>query len=408
MNKRLIISLLLALAVCVAAFGNSWRISRLAYPKTGVDLNRTITNADSDSPELQSIDRRVKEFMARWDLRGCCLAVVRNDSLVFAKGYGVADENVPMQPYHLMRVASVSKLITAAGIMHLVDMGQLSLSDKVFGEDGILTGSVYANASRDPNYSKITVEHLLRHQSGIASDPMFSGELVRQAYGLKHAPTADDYIRYGLSKKVLYNPGETNRYSNFGYLLLSRIIEVISEQDYESYIDKNILEPIGCNDMHIAGNDYVDRFPGEVRYYSHDVSRNAYNGNDITVLSGAGGWCCSILELAKFVAAIDGRPEVEDVISPYAVDDMTAYSDPNLYSLGWNDTNPEIAWTRTGTFTGTSALIKYFPDGECWFFVTNTSTWKGPRLSSYTGELFRVCREQCSSKLPKKNMFYYD
>ncbi|MBQ0043583.1 MAG: beta-lactamase family protein [Bacteroidales bacterium] len=345
--------------------------------------------------------------MQKWELKGACVAVMRNDSLVFAKGYGKADEGVPMQPNHLMRVASVSKLITAVGIMNLVDQGMLSLSDPVFGEDGILVGPAYENASKDPNYAKITVEHLLRHQGGFATDPMFAASTVRQSLGLSRKPLADDYIRYGLSKKVLYRPGDTHRYSNFGYLLLSRIIEVIGDTDYETYIDRNILEPIGCNDMHIAGNEYVDRFPGEVRYYSHDVSKNSYGDNDITVLSGAGGWCCSVLELAKLIASIDGRPEVEDVISSYSVEEMTAYHAPEWYSLGWNDTNPEKGWTRTGTFTGTSALIKYFPDGECWIFVTNTSTWRGPRLATATAELFDECRLRYSSKFPRRNMFYY-
>jgi len=405
MNRRLLISALLLIVSCVAISGGS--IKRMPYPKVGVDLNKNITNVNSDIPELAGLDKKVQAYMQRWELRGACLAVVRNDSLVYAKGYGYADENLPMQPCYLMRIASVSKLITAVGIMNLVDRGMLSLDDKVFGEDGILTGYPYDNALKDPNYSKITVEHLLRHQGGFASDPMFAAETVKGALGLKREPVADDYIRYGLSRKVLYAPGTTNRYSNFGYLLLSRIIEVVGDTDYESFIDQNILEPIGINDMHIAGNEYIDRYPGEVRYYSHDPSRNSYSGNDITTLSGAGAWCCSIIELSKLVAAIDGRPEVENILSLEAIEEMTRYTDPNLYSLGWNDTNPEIGWTRTGTFTGTSALIKYFPDGECWIFITNNSTWKGPRLASYTGELFRQLRELYSDKLPHRTLFYY-
>jgi len=385
-------------------------VTRLTYPKVGVPLNRTITNANSDYPELYGMDSKIRAYMQRWGLNGACVAVVRNDSLVYAKGYGYADveKKEQMQPYHLMRVASVSKLITAAGIMSLVDQGQLRLDDHVFGEDGVLYGELYDDAYKDPNYSKITVEHLLRHQAGFGGDPMFSPSLVQSGLGITRDPTGDDYIRYALKRRIVYRPGETSRYSNLGFYLLSRVIESVADTDYESFIQANIMDPIGCSEMHIAGNLYTDRFPNESKYYSHDPSRDAYGDNDITVLSGAGAWCCSILELAKFVAAIDGRPEVEDVISSYSVDDMTRYVDSSIFSLGWNDTNPEVGWTRTGTFTGTSALIKYFPDGECWIFVTNTSTWKGPHLASYTGELFRQCREQYSSRLPKKNMFYYE
>ncbi|MDD6364032.1 MAG: serine hydrolase [Bacteroidales bacterium] len=386
-----------------------FQLNRIHHPKIGVNLNREISNALSDIPELGGMDRKVRAFMDRWALQGACLAVVRNDSLVFAKGYGWADreKEIRMEPNMLMRVASVSKLITAVGIMNLVDREYISLQDKVFGEEGLLVGPLYDRTVGNSDYSAITVEHLLRHQGGFVNDPMFEPKMVRSFLGVQGSLTADDYIRYELAHRLRYCPGTVNRYSNFGYLLLSRIIESVMEEDYESFIDRNILEPLGIMDMHIAQNLYMDRYPGEVRYYSHDVSRNSYGDNDITVLSGAGAWCCSIVELAKLVAAIDGRPEVEDIISPESVALMTAYDDPAMFALGWNDTNPQVGWTRTGTFTGTSALIKYFPDGECWIFITNTSTWKGPQLASYTGEMFRQCRELYSSRLPRRNLFYY-
>lgn len=405
MLKRLLFTVLLLPLSGLLGSG----FSRIPYPKVGVDLNRTITNESSDIPALEGLDRMVENYLVRWELNGACLAVVRGDSLVYAKGYGYADKErgVRMQPYNLLRIASVSKLVTAVGIMNLVDRGMLSLSDKVFGDEGILYGDVYDGAENDPTYARITVENLLRHQSGITFDPMFEPTTMRSFVGSDREIESDDYIRCALTRKVRYTPGSFTKYSNFGYLLLSRIIESVTEEPYEDFIDRNILEPIGVNDMHIAGNLYLDRYPEEAKYYSHDPSRDPYGDNDITVLSGAGAWCCSVVELAKLVASIDGRGEVEDVLSPDAVEAMTAYNGEAVYSLGWNDTNPEIGWTRTGTFTGTTALVKYFPDGECWIFVANTSTWKGPRLASYTAELFRQCRERYSAKLPRRNLFYY-
>ena len=123
------------------------------------------------------------------------------------------------------------------------------------------------------------------------------------------------------------------------------------------------------------------------------------------MLSGAGAWCGSPAELARFVASIDGRDEVPDIISKEAVAQMTEYIDSDTFSLGWNDTNPEKGWNRTGTLSGTTALIKYFPDGECWILITNTSTWKGPGQARYTNELFKQCRELYSVKLPAINLF---
>ena len=113
-------------------------------------------------------------------------------------------------------------------------------------------------------------------------------------------------------------------------------------------------------------------------------------------------------ELALLVASIDGRPEVPDIISPESVAAMTEYVDENTYALGWNDTKPDAGWTRTGTFAGTSALVKYFPDGECWVFITNTSTYKGPGLARFTNNLFETLRASYSDKFPARNLFYAD
>ena len=110
MNRRTLISFAVLVLLSAVTFADNWPISRLPYPKVGVNLNKTITNADSDLPELSGLDSKVRAYMQKWELKGACVAVMRNDSLVFAKGYGKADEGVPMQPYHLMRVASVSKL----------------------------------------------------------------------------------------------------------------------------------------------------------------------------------------------------------------------------------------------------------------------------------------------------------
>lgn len=131
-----------------------------------------------------------------------------------------------------------------------------------------------------------------------------------------------------------------------------------------------------------------------------------YGGSDIHSLSGAGAWVCSTPELARFVASIDGRTEIPNVISQASVNAMTEWFDERTYSLGWNDTKPTGEWTRTGTLSGTSALVKYYPDGECWIMVTNTSTWKGPGFTRYTAGLFRTLREKYSAKLPARDLFY--
>lgn len=403
-----------------SAFGKRASAERESRP-VPVNLNVTLTNEMSDTSSLAGFDRMVKNYLTYWAIHGASLSVMRNDSLLFAKGYGEADSGLEMQPGYILRMASVSKLVTAAGIMVLQDRGLLNIKDHVFGPDGILNDSTYNAAIKDTLYYRITVEDLMRHKGGFSrrgGDPMFSTRWIMMQNGWSEAPTQEQLMELQLKRRLKFVPGTAQEYSNFGYLALSMVIEKVSGMDYETFLQENVLRPAGCVDFHIAGNYYKHKLPNETRYYvQHDdepaeefnnsgrkVTR-CYGGNNVTGLSGAGAWAASTPELALFVASIDGRPEVPDIISRESVDLMTEYFDESTYSLGWNDTKDGY-WTRTGTFAGTSALIKYFPDGECWIFISNTSTYKGPGLARHTAELFDRLREKYSTRLPARNMFY--
>ena len=348
--------------------------------------------------------------------------MTRNDSLLYAKGYGWADEEmqVAMEPGHILRMASVSKLITAIGIMKLQDKGLLTIKDKVFGEEGILDDPFFTElTSCDRNYAKVTVEHILRHQAGFRRDPLFSSNDVQAQLRLDHTPTKEDYYSLVLSRRLRWVPGTSQRYSNFGYLLLSEIIEKVSGMPYEQFIKEEVLEPAGCYDMHIGGIYYEDRRPNEVRYYTHEgdgkfmaeyngsgrMVERCYGDTNLPLLSGAGAWCGSTVELARLVASVDGDPVIEDIISSEGISQMIEYYDSDTFSLGWNDTAPNKGWSRTGTLAGTSALVKRFPDGECWILITNTSTYKGPGFPKYTDALFKDCRKLYGDKLPERNLF---
>ncbi len=386
-------------------------------------INASLTNEMSDTEGLARMEKELNTFMQRWQIRGLELCIMRNDSLLYAKGFGWADKEKeePMRPGTIMRVASVSKLITATGIMKLVEDGKLSLSDKVFGPSGILNDTLYSNHITDKAYYDITVEQLLRHESGLTirrGDPMFRSRDWMNIYHLKEAPDQETLTSIAVRKRLGYTPGKSHEYSNFGYLLLSMIIERKTGQDYEKWMQKNVLEPAGCEDFHLAYNTYEERHPGESRYHmqdndplvpkydnSPDSVVRCYGGNDIRMLKGAGAWVCSGPELARFVASIDGKPGVPDILSKKSVREMTAHSEDHKFGLGWNSVDPRKGWQRTGSLSGTSAYVMYFPDGECWIFLSNTHEWKGPRFSRTVHNFIAQCRQRHSGKLPKQNLF---
>ena len=386
-------------------------------------LNDTLTNALSAQPELHAMDSIMQRYLKRWEIHGAQLAISRHDSLLYARGFGYADKDrqIPMEPSYIMRMASVSKLVTATGIMKLRDMGKIRLSDKVFGPKGILNDTFYVNSIRDKRYFDITVEQLLRHKAGFtnyAGDAIFSTRYIMQQNHLTTPPDHRTLLRIVLRRHLGYTPGTAQRYCNIGYTLLSLIIEKRTGMSYENFMQRYVLNPAGCYDFHIAGNYLKDRRKNETVYYMHSSSVpvpefnnsgrmvvRCYGENDITTALGAGAWVASAAELCRLVASIDGDRIVPDVISPQAVKLMTQEMPDHQFSLGWNFTPRNRPWIRTGSLVGTSALVLRYPDGECWVFITNTSTWKGHKFSQDTMALFEKLRKRFGSKMPKRNMF---
>ena len=390
-----------------------------------VHLNDSVTNRFTNGEEYREMDSVVERYLKRWEINGAQLAITRNDSLLYARGFGWADkeQGIRMEPNILMRFASVSKLITAVGIMKLREMKKLQLNEKVFGPKGILRDTVYNNSIKDQRYYAITVEQLLRHQGGFnnyAGDPVSNTRYIMMQNRLTQAPDHKTLLKILLKRHLGYTPGQGKCYSNLGYMILSMIIEKKSGMKYEDFMQKYVLHPAGCYDMHIAGTYETDRRPNETHYYMHQGSTPVYEYNnsgrmvekcygdtDLPRLSGAGAWCGSSAELARFIASIDGMPQVKDILSPQSVKLMTTEQPDHNYSLGWNYTpqNSNRPWIRTGSLAGTSALILKYPDGECWILVTNTSTWKGHGFSNDTMAFFEKLRKKYMEGMPKRDLF---
>ena len=416
-SGRLILALFIAGAILAAL-----SCSRRESP--GIrGINSVITNGMSDCEELSRLEKDVRFFMQKWQERGIQLSIMRNDSLLYSKGFGLADEKEgrPMEAGTVMRIASISKLLTAAGIMKLKEQGRLRLDDKVFGKGGILDDELFNSNIKDKGYYDISVEQLLRHEGGLSirrGDPMFTTRDIMFLNGLEEAPDSRTLTSIVVRRRLGYVPGTGSEYSNFGYLLLSMIIEKLGGEDYESWMRENILEPAGCMDFHLAHNFKSERYPNESSYHMQendelvpifnggaDSVARCYGGNDIRALKGAGAWVCSSAELARFVASIDGKPGVADILSAESVGMMTEESESHKFGLGWNRVGTETGWFRTGSISGTSAIVACYPDGECWILITNTHSWRGPRFGNTLKAFINQCRTRYSGKLPRRNLF---
>lgn len=382
----------------------------------------SLSNARSDYQPLHKMDREIERFIGRWGIKGMQLAISRNDSLLYAKGYGMADleEGREMTPGHIMRLASASKLVTAIAVMKLKEQGKLKLDSKIFGPEGILNDSAYTNAIRDPRLFDLTIDNLLQHKGGFgmgAGDPMFNTKDIISSQHLDAPPSNEELVRIVLPRRIAFAPGKGFRYSNFGYMLLSLAIEKVAGQDYWEYVEQNVLQPAGCFYFRPATNYYADRHPEEVRYYGPDtiaveewngsgrLVERVYGGSNVNGLMGAGGWLASAPELARLVAAVDKYPGVKNILSNESIDSLTAFAPKDKRSRGWSETDEHGKWRRTGTLSSTHALIERFPNGECWVLITNSGVWTGHNFSRDMTNLVSRLRAAYSSSMPRRDLF---
>jgi len=371
-----------------------------------VPFSLRLDNQYSDYEGTENMDKQVNAFIKRWKIEGASLAVTKDERLVYAKGFGTANNETgeEVKPGHLFRIASVSKLITAVAIMKLYEEGNIDLDETVFGEEGILNDSRFRNFS-DPRIQEITVRHLLNHTAGwsrYAGDPLFNPLYIARKMDVPAPASFEDILQYTLLRNLNYDPGTRYSYSNLGYAILGEIIGRKSGIAYQDYVVMNILKPIGIHDMHIGRSYYHEKYPNEVRYHSNagkmtissmDGSGEKvpiyYGGNDMELLGPAGGWVASAPELIKFLTAIDGFDEQPDILSSETIAMMSNPEMAGKGLFGWRGSDRYGTWWRTGYLSGSSALLVRQNDGINWVIMTNTSTYKQSRIHRYvSGMMF--------------------
>ena len=372
--------------------------SKRNYIEPGsIPLSHKLSNSLNTSGEMSVFDSVMNDFLTRNEIVGASVAIAKEGRLVYSKGFGLSDRelNDSVGPENLFRIASVSKLITAVAIMKLVEDDKLSINQKVFGPDGILNDSIYLRYE-DKRYEDVTVHHLLNHTAGWngkKGDPVFNSLYVARLMNVDPPATMPVIIEYALSKKLDYDPGKVYSYSNLGYCILGEIIKRVTGMGYEEYVQFAILHPLGIYDMHIGKSFFDERYQNEVKYYdlsgdmlvwsydgSHDLVPPEYGGNNMELLGAAGGWIASAPELAKLMVAIDGFDSRPDILSKKTIEYMTNVKRHTEKLIGWRGGDGYGTWWRTGTLTGTTALIMRHRNEINWVVLLNTTTKKRKRI----------------------------
>ncbi len=376
----------------------SYSSRNIVLSPTGESLYSLVVNKAIEDKNTVLIDAALERFRSQNGLKGISVAIVKDEKLVFAKGYGFSNLQTKQSvaPTNLFRLASVSKLITAVAVMKLVESGKITLESKVFGKNGILNDEAFLHI-KDKRLEKITVRNLLNHSGGWTQhygDLAFLPKTVSKGVGDPLPVGIDSYIKFVTTHKVHFEPGSNSVYSNLGYLILGKVVAQVSGMDYESYVKVAVLKPAGIHDMRLGKSFIEDAFPNEVSYYQPEDGKpteafdgsgrivpKIYGGNDIHLLGSAGGWLASSVDLMKLIVVIDNEPAVKDILSAESINQMTKVDPKGLNPLGWRGTKANGEWWRTGTLAGASALVKRLPNGVSWVILSNTSNYKGPHLA---------------------------
>lgn len=377
----------------------------------------TISIISCGAAGTEVIDEFMSRFIAKNKVPGAAVAVTRQGKLVYACGFGWADKNekTPVQATSLFRIASISKPITSVAVMQLVQSDRIQLDDPMSKH---LKGmDIYR---RHPNYderlNRITVRDLLRHSGGWdrekSFDPMgLSGHLrVSKALGIRPPVGTRDVMNSMFRLPLQFDPGSEFQYSNFGYLLLGRLIEDLTGLSYEAYVQKHVLKPIGVSTMRIGHMEKEKRAPTEVTYYdrrqhSAIAPYGRHRGKKVPntyarpmqVMDAHGGWIASAIDLARFACAFD-NPADSKLLNARSIKTMFARQ-PGLlgqdtkgkpkaayYALGWM-VRPKAkgaanTW-HSGSIQGTSTLLVRRHDGFNWAILFNAnSNPNGKRLIS--------------------------
>lgn len=310
----------------------------------------------------------ITEFMEDNDTPGISIAIMKDGRLIFAKGYGKSDHVTGQRaaPLDRYRIASISKPITAAAILQVIEDTDLQLDDFVFGVGDTALGVQYGNGRYSDWEKQITVRQMLNHTSGWTRD----NPLWNNAYGQDHDAIMDWSLD---SNSPSWEPGSSYDYNNLNYHALARVIEKYTGQGYEEYCRNNFLAHCGISTMELGKQSLEDRKEREVRYY--DSSRDPYTDIDPERMDANGGWIATAVDLLLFLRRIDDRPFPSDLLSADSLNAMRTGSEPKAnWGLGWTWSGTRSWEGHNGCMTGTSSFLVNRDDGISYAVLANKRT----------------------------------
>ena len=214
--------------------------------------------ATLDEATIAKIEAKVEDMMADTGTPGYALGIVKDGQIVYTKGFGVerVGEDKPVTEHTVFGTGCVGKTTVATALMQLVDAGKIDL-------DAPVTDHLPYFKLADERYKEITIRQLITHRSGLPDVEDWFSPPVEYDDGV-----LERYVRSLDNTKLLFAPGERWSYTSIGYTVLADVIQKVTGQTFEDYLQQHILDPLGmentllivgeADQAHVAGNHVHD------------------------------------------------------------------------------------------------------------------------------------------------------
>ena len=269
-------------------------------------------------------DSILKKHMLSNDFLGVSTGFLRDGfgSYIISSGYSDKRNLTKFQPNTISRIASITKPMTAIAIMQLYEKGEVDLDAPI---------QTYL-----PDFPKsehvVTIRHILSHTSGI---PHYKSKI--DAMSFSHYESLESATKAIYERGLMHPPGEQYVYSSFGYTVLGRVIEVVSNDHFEEYLRKNIWQKAGMENTSLETSHSLSNKSRLYIKMGKLYVRSPYT--DLSIIYPAGGVQSTTEDLLKFGQAIlhnelvsrdtlEMMIDVRDSLAPEAGDDP--------YGLGWS------------------------------------------------------------------------
>lgn len=311
-----------------------------------------------------SITKKIDHYFTKWNTTkdpGLIVGIVRNDSLIFSKGYGMAnlEYGIPISLKTAFYIASVSKQFTGFSIALLVRQGKIKLEEDI---------QVYLPWVADFG-KKITVNNLLNHTSGIRD---YLNMIAISGLGIDGMLTNELALHILKKQRSLgFNPGERFSYSNSNYILLAEIIKVVSGKSIRDFTDSAIFKPLSMTNTRFQDN------PPELienRSFSYGTSDNGNYANAFqnVYTVGDGGIFTTVEDMSKWIMnfyypKVGDRKDIEQLTKQGKLNNGRPLSYASGIAIsedrGWK------MYSHSGSLHGYTSKVSIYPDLRMGFIV---------------------------------------